>query len=523
MGRRESKQKPKPTQTAPGLRRHLDEIPEDPLIGREDMLRAVLESTAEGILAVSSTGKVILANRHFAQLWRIPPDLYEEGSDEELLEFVQSQLSEPDAFMERIRELYGSAQDAFDILHFLDGRVFERFSHPLLSGSRIVGRVWGFRDVTERRRAEAALREERQYREEILANSEQGIAVCDRELRIKFWSPFLEESTGLSAGEVIGNRLMDVFPFLVEQRLDSIFERALRGEKTSFGDLAYTIPKTGLSGTVVGTVVPHHDGAGEIAGIIILARDITERLRSERVIADQRLKMTNAARMAALGTMAAGIGHEINTPLGIIAAGVLQLQSIHEQSGLRSEQAREITDLINRNTDRAFRIIQSLMSLAREGSADPFKTTPAAEVVRSTLELCQGRFMSHGIDLALSNIAEGLALDCRPSQVSQVLLNLLNNAFDAVANLPEKWVRLDVAECDDHVEFAIANSGPRLAGTLAEKIFIPFFTTKREGMGIGLGLSISKGIVDAHNGRIFVDPDCPNTRFVVTLPKTQII
>jgi PAS domain S-box-containing protein len=124
----------------------------------EDLLRATIESTADGLLVVDENGRTLYANRQFAEMWRIPPELLETGGDEELLAFVLDQLTDPDAFLAKVRELYRTSREDLDTLYFKDGRVFERYSRPLLSDGEVAGRVWSFRDVTTRRRSEAALR-----------------------------------------------------------------------------------------------------------------------------------------------------------------------------------------------------------------------------------------------------------------------------------------------------------------------------------------------------------------------------
>ncbi|HEX4924120.1 MAG TPA: ATP-binding protein, partial [Bdellovibrionales bacterium] len=114
-----------------------------------------------------------------------------------------------------------------------------------------------------------------------------------------------------------------------------------------------------------------------------------------------------------------------------------------------------------------------------------------------------------------------LVIACRPTQISQVLLNLLNNAHDAVAEQTEKWVKLDVRDLGDSVELSVTDSGAGIPPEIQEKIMQPFFTTKQIGEGTGLGLSISKGLVDSHHGQLRLDAKSKNTRFVVLLPKTQ--
>ncbi len=122
-------------------------------------LHVILESTADGILAVDSKGKVIEANKRFTELWRVPPPIMATRDDHVLLDFVLKQLSDPEGFLKKVQTLYGTDKLDMDILEFKDGRIFERYSFPMMMDSEIIGRVWSFRDVTERKRQEKELSE----------------------------------------------------------------------------------------------------------------------------------------------------------------------------------------------------------------------------------------------------------------------------------------------------------------------------------------------------------------------------
>lgn len=121
---------------------------------RGEQLRGILESTTDGILVVDSLGQIIHSNKRFVEMWRIPEELIGEGSDEQLIGYVLEQLSDPDGFLSKVQSLYETSEVSFDILYFKDDRVFERFSSPLIIETGIASRVWSFRDVTERIKAE---------------------------------------------------------------------------------------------------------------------------------------------------------------------------------------------------------------------------------------------------------------------------------------------------------------------------------------------------------------------------------
>ena len=118
------------------------------MLQKERVLHATLDSAVDGILAVNTEGHVVFANREFSRMWHIPPDLIEAGDDNELIEFVLDQILDPEEFQARVKELYQSFGHSSDTLRFKDGRVFERFSLPLVIEDELNGRVWTFRDVT---------------------------------------------------------------------------------------------------------------------------------------------------------------------------------------------------------------------------------------------------------------------------------------------------------------------------------------------------------------------------------------
>ncbi len=139
---------------------------EEKLRESEKLLRATLESTADGILVVDDKGKVKNTNKRFVEMWHIPEKLLKTGDDEKLINYVKSQLEDPEFFTSRIKELYGTKEESLDLIRFKDGRIFERYSHPLIRDGKMVGRVWSFRDITERKKAEEELK---RYAEELEA------------------------------------------------------------------------------------------------------------------------------------------------------------------------------------------------------------------------------------------------------------------------------------------------------------------------------------------------------------------
>jgi diguanylate cyclase (GGDEF)-like protein/PAS domain S-box-containing protein len=141
----------------------------------ETSLVAVLQSTADGILAIGNENEVLFANERFEKLWRIPQAVMASKDDSVLLQYILDQLSDPQSFLKKVQELYKSTEDSFDTLNFKDGRVFERQSRPFMQGAAIAGRVWSFHDVTERKRAENLFRQEHEFYLDLVNNQPVGI------------------------------------------------------------------------------------------------------------------------------------------------------------------------------------------------------------------------------------------------------------------------------------------------------------------------------------------------------------
>ncbi len=235
------------------------------------------------------------------------------------------------------------------------------------------------------------------------------------------------------------------------------------------------------------------------------------------------LSIIVSSRMAALGEMASGVTHEINNPLSImrihseLIEGVVQQESIGtlDKKTLKVS-ASKITQMI----DRISKIIKSVKALSHNAENEIMTEVEMKEILDQTLELCQARFKNQLITLDTEKAFGDIKIKCRPIQISQLILNLLNNAFDAVKTLEERWIKLEVKNTKDFVEISVTDSGKGIPPDIQKNLFESFFTTKAVGQGTGLGLNISKKIVQTHNGNFFVDNSSPNTRFVAQLPKS---
>jgi len=225
--------------------------------------------------------------------------------------------------------------------------------------------------------------------------------------------------------------------------------------------------------------------------------------------------------MSWLGGMAGGVAHEINTPLGIIAMLASKLRNEMSIENFDKNRAIQSLDKVEKTVFRIAGIIKGLRHFSRDGSKDPFKSISVNNLIEDTLSLCRERFKNHDIDLKTPDGLDDLKLECRPIEISQVLLNLLNNAYDAVYGVQKKWIAVEVKDTGDAIKLSISDSGIGIKPQIRDKIMQPFFTTKEVGKGTGLGLSISNGIVESHKGTLVLDLTTDHTRFVVRLPKSQ--
>jgi PAS domain S-box-containing protein len=260
----------------------------------------------------------------------------------------------------------------------------------------------------------------------------------------------------------------------------------------------------------------YESGIKEVSRSLTTFRDITDQRQQEALL-------IHASKLSSLGELSAAIAHEINNPLTIISGRVQQLQHMLESTNLNPELICQSLGKIQSNVLRMHKIISGLRSFSRNSADDPMECFAVKTLVDNTLTLCQANFDEYHTQLQVLPQAEGSSLECRSSQITQVLLNLLNNALDAVKANPEgeRFVQLEYSEDADSITLSVSDNGPGITPPIRNKIMDAFYTTKPPGQGTGLGLSISQSIVKKHQGTLILDPSGAKTRFVVNLPKKQ--
>ena len=238
-----------------------------------------------------------------------------------------------------------------------------------------------------------------------------------------------------------------------------------------------------------------------------------------REIEASRAQSVVTARLSALGQMAASIAHEVNTPLTIISASARNLVRLTESGNLNAPDVLKHADRITHTSDRIAKIVKSLRHIARDESKDKFRPVGVSGIVEECLELCEERFRVHSVQLLTAKVDPAILVSCREGEIAQVLLNLLQNAFDAITETGGAgWVKVGVTVAEEMVYITVTDSGPGIAPELRTRIMEPFFTTKPVGSGVGLGLSLSRSLAENHSGTLTLADREEHTSFVLTLP-----
>ena len=235
------------------------------------LLKATLDATADGVLVVDRTGKVVSSNRRFVEMWRIPEALVQSRDDSKMVAFVLDQLKDPERFQRKIRELYSQPESqSYDWLEFKDGRVFERYSAPHRIGGETVGRVWSFRDVSDRSRMEEILRRHTRTFEHLF----DGVIVMDLTGKVLDCNPGAEKMFGYAKEEMLG-RVPPIHDGAETRERTAKMLAEMRQQGRWAGEMVFR-RKDGREGVCETVVVPLWDDYGRTVAALQISRDITE-------------------------------------------------------------------------------------------------------------------------------------------------------------------------------------------------------------------------------------------------------
>jgi two-component system cell cycle sensor histidine kinase/response regulator CckA len=480
-------------------------------------LDAIIESIADGILVIGSAGQVLQANSRFCEMWRIPRELIASKDDQALLGFVVDQLATPEEFLSKVRMLYGTDLVDRDTIHFKDGRIFDRRSYPLLEAGEIAGRVWIFRDVTERLRSE----EELQKMFLAVEQSPVSVVITDFKGTIEYVNPKFTEITGYSLKEVRGRN-----PRILKSGETSPEEyRVLWETITSGREWRGVFRNRRKDGTFFwerASISPVRDAAGTIVRFIGVKEDITAQMKME----DQ---LRQAQKMESVGRLAGGVAHDFNNMLEVIIGRAELALSRADASSALHENLQEIL----KAAERSAGFTRQLLAFARKQPMSP-QVLDLNAVISGMLSMLR-RLVGEHIELKFEP-GKGLwPVKMDPSQVDQIMANLALNARDAIAGIGEAVIATSnvvLAEVEatylsgclpgEYVLLKVSDNGGGMDGETLEHLFEPFFTTKEVGRGTGLGLATVYGIVKQNGGCIGVT-SAPGERtvFKIYLPRTH--
>ncbi|HEX9219139.1 MAG TPA: PAS domain S-box protein [Gemmatimonadaceae bacterium] len=544
------------------------------------LLRATLESTADGILVVDLNGKILSFNQKMADMWEIPAEVFACGDDQRAINAALDKLVYPEEFLTKVIELYRHPEEAsYDVLELKDGRTFERYSQPQRIDDIPVGRVWSFRDVTARRRAEEqahALAREQAARAEA-ENSQKRAALLAEASRVL--SASFDYQTTLAAlvnlavpalGDYCALDIVeaeDKFERIGEAHVDPTKSQLLR-EVATFPRSALTarhplirVMTTGepvleadvtpafirasfaeagqrrivealeprslicvplvTSGKPLGalTLVTSGSGRRYEPADLSLAADLAR--RAAVVVEHARLFHEAQQATRARDDVLAVVAHDLRNPLNTVSMAVaLMLESTPPE---RVQERRQV-EIVRRAADRMNRMIQDLLDVKRMESGRltiDARPEPASALINDTIDMLRPLAAGNTIRLETS-IDESLPpVLADTARIQQVLSNLVGNA---VKFTPRNGrITVCAERIDGEVRFGVIDTGPGIPPEQVPHIFGRFWQAKTsDRRGIGLGLAIAKGIVEAHNGRIWVESHVGlGSTFYFTLPSAE--
>lgn len=243
----------------------------------------------------------------------------------------------------------------------------------------------------------------------------------------------------------------------------------------------------------------------------------------EKIIEVKVQEVIRSAELASLGEMAGGIAHEINNPLTIIKSSNRVLMKLIDKETLDKVTFKEFLTNVDLTVDRIAKIVTGLRNISRKAEDADIAPCTFNEVFTDVFDVAEAKFKSKGIELRKNYTSEEAAETFLGNriQLSQVLINLLNNSFDAIIDLPDfdKWIEIKIFKKESRLELHLIDCGKGIPSKVREKMFNPFFTTKEIGKGTGIGLAISKSMVEKMGGEFYYNDKVSNTCFVVSLKK----
>ncbi|KAF0217087.1 MAG: multi-sensor hybrid histidine [Ignavibacteria bacterium] len=526
------------------------------------LLRATLESTADGILVVDNSGKITDFNKRFAQMWNIPESILELHDDEQALDFVINQLEEADSFLQKVHELYSNPKaESFDLLKFKDGRYFERFSRPQLLMDKPIGRVWSFRDVTDRMKSEIIKQE---HINEITNLYELTHDLADIPDNLNtLLSNIVKRATSLlhrtDGGMYLYDRDRgDLVVATATNPLKPVGFRVQLGEGMA-GRVAlnrqpmiiddYRSWSNGLpiySGTVLTTVIEVPMlYQGELIGVLAVeefsetAKKFTEndmrlltifagqaagavhtaRLLNDIQLKNDELKISNATKDKFFSIIA----HDLRSPFqGIL--GVVELLT-NEIDSLSKSEIANFSHKLKYSLTKQYELLSDLLEWARlqtgniEAIPEIIPLSSQVEMVIDSLKL-----LANQKDITIENAVDDETEVYSDHELLRIVLrNLISNSIKFTK--PGGLISISAKRKEIYSEVTISDTGVGIAKEALDKIFRIDVHYSTEGTakekGTGLGLILCKEIIERQKGKIWAESNLnKGSKFTFVLPST---
>ena len=488
----------------------------------DSLFRTLLATAVDGIMVIDDAGIVQVYNEACRRLFQYPPEEvlgrnvsmlmptpYREAHDR----YIQSYKETGEARIIGIgREVLGRRKDASVFPMYLS------VGEGQIHGRRVF--VGIIHDLSALYRERSAYDQERAHLAMIVRSSNDAIMSETLEGMITTWNSAAEAMFGYAAAEVIGTSVTRLFPPHRQNEEDAILARIREGHATEHYETERVRKDGGVIHASV-TVSPIRDATGRIVGASKTVRDITERKAAEARLQLLSAELNHVARVSEMGQLSAAIAHELNQPLtAVLNYANVAKRLIAATDPAATARAYEAVSKAGEQAVRAGQIIKRLRDFVEKR-----ETNRTIENINTIAEdaLALGLIGTRSADITtrveLSPSSPPILVD--RVQIQQVLVNLLRNAAEAMADSPRRELTVVTSGIkDDAVEVVVADTGPGIPEEIADRIFNPFVTTKPGGMGIGL--AISRSIIEAHGGRLSMAPNAGGgTVFQFTLPAAQ--
>jgi PAS domain S-box-containing protein len=503
------------------------------------IMRATLESTTDAILVTGEKAKIIAFNERFIEMWKIPQEDLESRPLREVWELTSQHFADPQQFRVRLEEIVGTGQDTADLLELRDGRVIDRSSKVLTVEGAGAGRVWSFRDVTERHKFEITANR----LAALVASSDDAIIGKDLNLIVTSWNFGAERIFGYTAEEMIGTSIMRLIPPDRLEEETEILSRIRRGQRSDHFETV-RLAKDGRRLNLSMTISPIMDASGHVIGASKVARDISERKKAEEALkkAMEEAEAANRTRLQLLDSerearsqaerasrtkdeFLATLSHELRTPLN----AVLGWANILRHGNLQGEELKQGLDIIERNARVQAQFIEDLLDMSRIISGKvrlDMQWIELSAVLNESIETLRSTAQAKGVHLHvwLDPFARPIYGDS--NRLQQVFWNLLNNAIKFTPK--DGKVEVSLKHAGTEVQVSVIDTGEGISPEFLPHIFDRFqqgdaSTTRRHG-GLGLGLAIVRQLVELHGGNVRVHSDGlgKGATFSVRLPLTAV-